>query len=337
MMIVDLPRKHRAFTLIELLVVIAIISLLIGLLLPAVQKVREAAARMSCGNNLKQLALATIQFHDQQGAFPPARIASRPPEVALPPGTILDLETGQPTWVVRILPYLEQTALAQQWNLTQTYSQHPEAARTTRVNAFYCPTRRNPQANSTSFGNTGTVTLPCGCILPATPVLPGACTDYAGNHGDLSPGTLGLSTDFYWGGNGTGVIITSRPKPGVPSADWPDRIRIDSITDGTSNTLLIGESHIRQSQLAKLPDDGPAYDGTRFHYSTRVGGLGLPLATGPHDDVEGNSWYAFGSWHPGICQFAFADGRVAALRNTISTITLGQLSHRADGSTIGEY
>jgi prepilin-type N-terminal cleavage/methylation domain-containing protein len=329
-------RRSRApgFTLIELLVVVAIIGILIGLMLPAVQKVRETAARMSCGNNLKQLALATLQFHEAHEAFPPARLAARPPDVPPPPGTILDLETGQPTWLVRILPYLEQNALADRWDCRQRFADHPEAVRLGTIPAFYCPTRRSTQSGLISAGGpTPPVTLPCGCIIPGVVIPSGASIDYAGNHGDLSPGAVGLPTDFYWGGNGTGTLITSRPVPGNPSVNWLDRIRIVDIRDGTSNTALIGELHIRTGKLGQLPDNPPSYDGSRFQSSTRVGGPGLPLATGPSDEVYGNAQYSFGSWHPGLVQFAATDGRVFPVRTTISNVVLGQFCNRADGQT----
>jgi hypothetical protein len=320
-----------------LLVVIAIIAVLIGLLLPAVQKVREAASRLKCANNLKQLSLATLNFHESQGAFPPARIADRPPEVPPAPGTILNLEYGQPTWFVRILPYLEQANFANRWEMTLTYSDHPDEVRQLAVPAFFCPSRGGSHRISVGIANQAT--LPCGCIIPATPIPAGACSDYAGNLGDLSPGSTGLWTDFYWGGNGTGIIIASRSAgiPGRLSADWRDKLRIESIQDGTSNTILIGEAHVRPDQLSRVPENGPAYDGARFQFSARVGGIGMPLAQHPRDDVLGVPEYAFGSWHMGVTQFAFADGRVTPIKSSISTVTLGQLCHRADGQVIGDY
>jgi prepilin-type N-terminal cleavage/methylation domain-containing protein len=117
--------KRKAFTLIELLVVIAVISVLIGLLLPAVQRAREAASRISCANNLKQIGLAIHQYEVAIGYYPPS-----------------SLERGKATWAVLILPYLEQDNLYRNWDLSRKYYEQTPVARQTAVRTYFCPSRR---------------------------------------------------------------------------------------------------------------------------------------------------------------------------------------------------
>jgi prepilin-type N-terminal cleavage/methylation domain-containing protein/prepilin-type processing-associated H-X9-DG protein len=322
-------RSRRAFTLIELLVVIAIIAVLIGLLLPAVQRVREAAMATRCRNNLKQIALATVHFHDAVGAFPPARIIERP-DPNLPPPLPASL-----SWLVRILPYIEQQSVYDGFDLSLEFQYQLEEAREPVVATYLCPTRRGPdEARTPKLSEAPPITLPCGCSFPGGFVKGGACSDYAGNLGDLSPGSTGLTTDFYWGGNSTGIINSCRPSIPDSLLEWRDRIRVGDVTDGLSSTFLVGEMHVPIGKLATVPENGAAFDGTHFYNMSRVGGPGVPIANGPFDDVSGMGLYAFGSWHRNQCHFAFADGHVRSISPDVSTEVLERLCHRADGNVI---
>lgn len=153
--------RRPGFTLIELLVVIAIISILMGLLLPAVQKAREAASRISCANNLKQIGLALHHYENVHESLPPSRLSD-----------------GYATWQVLILPFMEQDNLYQQWNLKSTYYQQNDLARRTPVKNYFCPTRRT--------GGTAPTASLSGDV-PSSGVseehFPGALSDYAVNIG----------------------------------------------------------------------------------------------------------------------------------------------------------
>lgn len=325
---------RSAFTLVELLVVIAIIGVLVGLTLPAVQSAREAARRMQCSNNLRQLSLAVHNFESARKVLPPARLIARPGDD--PSRTC---GGSQPTWFVHILPFIEMNNVASRWNIYGTWDSHDQQVREATSSIFYCPSRRSASEGIGTgwVGGSGVVRrLPCGCPIPGTGggrQVSGALGDYAGNHGDLSPGAVGLPTDFYYGGNGNGVLISSRPfcRNGQV-VDWFDKIRFASIVDGTSHTILIGEKHITRELLGQFPDDGPIYDGDSLPSSARLTGPGMPLGRGPMDTSA--TYYAFGSWHPAVTHFAMADGSVRSVDLAIDTIYLGQLSNRRNSEYI---
>ena len=269
--------RRRGFTLIELLVVVAIIAVLVGLLLPAVQKVREAAARLKCQNNLKQLSLAAVHFHESEGAFPPARVFDRTGD-ALPKGApISPPPAGTPSWLVRVLPYLEQSAAYEYWDTGAPYPAQPAQARDRVVAGYLCPSRRGPELAVVPTVTTPALQLPCGCTYGGETIAGGASADYAGNLGDMSVGAGGDPNEFQYGGNGTGVLVTSRGAnyaAGRPRS-WRDRVRVADILDGTSNTTLVGEMHVPRGKLATAPANGPAYDGGRFYSTNRRASAGL--------------------------------------------------------------
>lgn len=332
--------SRSGFTIIELLVVIAIIGILSALLLPAVQSAREGARAAQCKNHLHQIALATEQFHVAFGAYPPARYQSRPGD---PPG--IDCGGEQTTWLVRIMPFLEQTSAEAEWDFSRTYVSHPDAVREQAISAYRCPSRRSADeavgVGLIAATTTVWTTLPCGCPMAtganSAVLATGAVGDYGGNHGDLSPGSFGLPTDFYYGGNGTGVIISSRARcNGDVPRDWIDRISDDDIVDGLSNTILAGEMHVPVGKLGKAPEDAFIFNGDEVFNSARVGGPTVPIVS--DTSSGGNGLVGWGSWHPGVCHFAMADGSVRAMAVTLDTETLGRLCHRSDGqiATIGE-
>lgn len=313
------------FSLVELLVVIAIIGSLIGLLLPAVQSARESARLAQCQNHLRQMGLATLQLHDATGAFPPARLRARKD---FGPNAC---ETTQPSWLVRILPYLEEGNFGDKWDLYGAYSQHSPEVREHLPSVFVCPTRRSPsEAIIDSQEIREEITFPCGCsATEKVTMIGGAVGDYAGNHGDLTGGSYNDQQAYWRGGNGTGVIISSRAScEGSGPIGWQDKIRIKNLVNGVSNIALIGEMHIPAGRLAQPPENGPMYNGKDLPAFARVGGVGIGLARGPTDNTVPT--IGFGSWHVGICPFVMADGSVRLLANEIDTLTLAELCRRDD-------
>jgi prepilin-type N-terminal cleavage/methylation domain-containing protein/prepilin-type processing-associated H-X9-DG protein len=295
-------RPRSAFTLIELLVAIAIISVLIGLLLPAVQKVREAAARLRCANHLKQIGLAFHSHHDTHDQFPDAGAGwwmgrSKSPQGL--PMTAPDQDWG---WAYQILPYIEQ----------QNVWRNPDdvAVAGAVIALYFCPSRRSPVALPGIESG-----LPAGSLRGAI--------DYAGNGGTgPSDGWIFWAQGYPWAGH-NGLVI--------PRAD-PGRPRLTDIPDGSSNTLLVGERNVNVAQLNQSWQydenngyiDGWDWDTIRWGYET------------PAPDRRDTSYYSwrFGSSHPAGAQFVFADGSVRLVRFGIALETFRRLSSRNDGLVV---
>jgi prepilin-type N-terminal cleavage/methylation domain-containing protein len=305
--------QRPAFTLVELLVVIAIIATLLGLMLPAVQRVRESASRTRCANHLKQIGLAIHNYHDAARCLPPSR---------QDPGG---------TWMVFLLPFVEQSALASAWQVNQSFYWQTPAARETPVPIYFCPSRRSPGDGILSDDSEGSIGLDLGKLAP------GVVADYAVSIGDPAG-----HADYWWtpspayaGGptNGAFIMFNNWDRTS-PSRGQSRRRVFASIKDGLSRTLFVGEKHVPLDLFARGPWDGAAYNGD-YGSAMRKAGAGAALAQDPYERTRDN----FGSVHPGVCQFVFGDGSVHPLRTTIDPVILGQLANIADGQPVhdGDY
>lgn len=237
------------------------------------------------------------------------------------------------------MPFLEQAAAEDRWDYSQSYMQHGDEVRNFTLASYCCPSRRSA-SNAVGVGvlagtTTKWITLPCGCRVPitskASQSVSGAVGDYGGNHGDLSPGSFGLPSDFYYGGNGTGVIISSHARcdSDIP-LDWTDKIRMKDVTDGLSNTFLAGEMHVPLGKLGQSPEDAFIFNGDHVFNSTRIGGPTVPIVQDNRDAANG--LVCWGSWHPGVCHFALSDGSVRGIQKSMDTEILGNLCNRGDGN-----
>jgi prepilin-type N-terminal cleavage/methylation domain-containing protein/prepilin-type processing-associated H-X9-DG protein len=274
------PRRS-AFTLVELLIVIAIVAILIGLLLPAVQKVRESAARAKCSNNLKQLSLALHNYASTYGVFPPGYKA---------PG--YGVGWG---WGSFILPFVEQPALYAALGVPDqpfgdgVSSAPPTPLTQTPLSVFVCPSDNGPALNPLKRYH--------------------AKSNYRGICGPTIP------LYFYPDSDYGGVLFQN------------SKVRIMDITDGTANTLALGEC---------MSDEALGYVAAIW--------VGMDLSLGSvyvsdcfwsvDDDqfrINGPGPQAFGSRHPGGAQFGFCDGSVRFIRDTADVRKVQILAGRNDG------
>ena len=340
--------KTFGFTLVELLVVITIIAILIALLLPAVQAAREAARRIRCSNNLKQMALACLQ-HEQAQKFLPSSgwdwIWAGDPDRGF--------GKKQPGgWHFSVLSYMGQDDL-HDMGLGQNYAASVIATETP-VNTFICPARREaiayPFTNGTNFN-----------LFPTRPTLIGR-SDYAANSGD-GP-THGVGATVGSGGNGTPYstgdgmtdsawVTMCYPKDTVTNIQLHctgviyrhSECTMAFITDGASNTYLIGEKYLTPDSYTNGNDigddqgwmEGYDYDTNRW---VQVGDItdSDPTKRGyllPMQDTPGYvDWLRFGSAHATGLNMAFCDGSVQFLSYAIDPETHRRLGNREDGMAV---
>jgi prepilin-type N-terminal cleavage/methylation domain-containing protein/prepilin-type processing-associated H-X9-DG protein len=345
--------RSNGFTLIELLVVIAIIAVLIGLLLPAVQKVREAAARASCSNNLKQIGLAIHNYHDANGQIPPANIQTCPPGTANGSSTGCHYSKG---FLVQILPYIEQGALSAQYVPTafvdESYTN--EKFDQQQIKIYMCPSDDRAGQLLSPW-----TTAPRGGGQPNPPYVYSA-SSYKGMSGMGNP-----SSTNTWGGfwdeavdnpltvnsaagysqmtlhyNGRGIFHTTGFTGLNPET-------LTTITDGTSNTLMVGERHMKDSA------DGQGWRRAGFWadafnlYQTSATYLGIDSIYMSTDwqacsdrlntlyGTNNHCKYGWGSFHAAGIQFVYADGHVAVVQPTIDQTVFAALGTIAGGEFQG--
>ncbi len=309
-------RQDAGFTLVELLVVIAIIGILISLLLPAIQAARESSRRSVCTNHLHQMGVALQHFHAARNKLPPSRYRN-----------------GSPTWFAIILPFLEGQSEARLWDFEQLYyAADNKRAREQDLAIYRCPSRQGPLLAYNAFGDGGPVHTR------------GAVGDYAGNAGNNDGGGI-----QFWRSTANGTIITAQVFFDQPSGriKWESNVSFRMISDGLSNTFLAGEKHI---PVGADERQGSLYNGDNQNNCARATGLRVPLASSDQDLTQCPKTRGcrrqsgpcicdtFGSWHPEVCQFVFADGHVATIRSNTDPAILDRLAVRNDGETIGgEY
>jgi prepilin-type N-terminal cleavage/methylation domain-containing protein/prepilin-type processing-associated H-X9-DG protein len=305
-------KPRRAFTLIELLVVVAIIAGLIAILLPAVQSAREAARRVQCLNNMKQIVLALYNYHEAMNTFPPGYVSLT--EDDAPDGAEIGPGWG---WMSMALSQMEQASTYRNVNFGLSTSD-PAAmtARATRINTLLCPSNPGVDGPLTIRDDAGNVLV--SDLAPS---------QYVGVAGRLDPQAFPAEND--------GIFYRN------------SRIGVRDVTDGTSSTLMVGErsQNVANATWVGMIPGGLACNNPSWPVQDCEASNALilghtgPAPDDPRIDVPNDPRAgvgAFHSRHPGGCNFAFCDGSIRFIKQTIRPQVFSDLATRAGGEVISD-
>lgn len=323
--------RKSGFTLVELLVVIAIIGILVALLLPAVQAAREAARRTSCLNNLKNVSLAMHNHHDIVKRFPPGCAQDQPPFGTAAGG-------WGSSWKVYILPFIEQSSIYDKWvfnggNSGYTHAGNMALVHNLKLEVYRCPSSPMPEFYASS-NNAGSIQMMTSYTGIAGSDLPSSSFSTSGGNGYTS---------------GSGCLYAN------------SKVNMASLTDGTSNVMMIGEQsdHLRDANNQPIPGSytaitsqgphgwtmgtgnqsvGTAYTDRHFNCTTlryEINKRGLPNSGGTGHNTGNN--IPLSSRHPGGCCVALGDASTRFVSQTTTLLVLQQLTVGNDGAVVSNF
>lgn len=366
-----LRRRTRGFTLIELLVVIAIIAILVAILLPAVQKAREAANRTRCENNIKQLVLAMHNYHDTHNAFPPGMIITRPAvNQNLAPNGARLVDPTEPTdnrfalglhgmsWMFHVLPYIEQDNVYQQWKPYYNVWNNAERANdpvwlntlgyapaTYEIGSFYCPSRRGSLNRNNEFSHNFYLDSFSQAQLSTGPIMTGG-TDYAGCAGSglvfdhtLPPGGQRAAYDLtpaqvqnYTNQPRTMANNYNQLGNNIGIFTVNSSTRMGDIKDGTSQTIMVAEAE-RFSPLRQAVVRQPQQIASD---GWAWGGAANIFSTmaGPNQMLD---WEWAGSSHGDTCIVGLADGSAHKIGKSIGLQVWQALGNISGGIPVNNF